>query len=105
MLDDIKAIGRLDRSGMLSILLSFPEHIPDGIRLGSALKLSRSTRKDIRNIAFLGLGGSAIGADLVRAYLSSESNIPIEVIRSQSLPAYIGKKYTCRSYKLFGQYG
>lgn len=38
---------------------------------------------------FTGLGGSAIGADLVRSYLYFESKIPILVSRDYEIPAFV----------------
>ena len=38
------------------------------------------------------MGGSAIGADLVRSYLYLDSKIPIMVIREYTLPAYVDEE-------------
>lgn len=50
------------------------------------------TLKKIEHIVFCGMGGSAIGGDLVRSFASSYAPVPIEVVRNYSLPAYVGKK-------------
>lgn len=44
----------------------------------------------IQNIVITGLGGSAIGGDLVRTYLSGECKIPVLVNRNYTLPQFVG---------------
>jgi glucose/mannose-6-phosphate isomerase len=45
---------------------------------------------EIQNIVITGLGGSAIGGDLVRTYLSGECKVPIFVNRNYTLPEFVG---------------
>ncbi|MFA4984320.1 MAG: bifunctional phosphoglucose/phosphomannose isomerase [Candidatus Omnitrophota bacterium] len=82
-------INKLDKSGMLELLLDFP------LQFGIARELASKTgiifsKRDFSSIVFAGLGGSAIGADLVRSYLYFESNLPMQVVREYDLPAYVG---------------
>jgi glucose/mannose-6-phosphate isomerase len=44
----------------------------------------------VRNIVVLGIGGSAIGGDLLRTLVASECPVPILVNRDYTLPAFIG---------------
>ena len=41
------------------------------------------------NIVICGMGGSAIGGDLLKAYLSGSVEVPMEVVRNYSLPRYV----------------
>ncbi|MDW8464670.1 MAG: bifunctional phosphoglucose/phosphomannose isomerase [Chloroherpetonaceae bacterium] len=43
----------------------------------------------IKNVVITGLGGSAIGGDLVRTYLSDECTVPIVVNRNYTLPEFV----------------
>ncbi len=79
---------KLDKSDMLGLLLDFPLQCKTAQDLAGGVKISFAERKFSR-IVFAGLGGSAIGADLVRAYLYFESALPISVIREYDLPAYV----------------
>lgn len=45
----------------------------------------------IKNIVFTGLGGSAIGGDLLRNFLGSELKFPYRVNRNYNLPEYAGE--------------
>ena len=44
------------------------------------------------NIIVAGLGGSAIGGDLLKDWARNKTEVPIEVNREYHLPAYAGKK-------------
>lgn len=83
-----KVIKQLDKSDMLGLLLDFPLQCRQAQELACAAKIL-FTRTDFRQAVFAGLGGSAIGADLVRSYLYFESRIPISVCREYELPAYV----------------
>ncbi|NTV47160.1 MAG: bifunctional phosphoglucose/phosphomannose isomerase [Chlorobiales bacterium] len=45
---------------------------------------------EVQNIVITGLGGSAIGGDLARTYLSGECKVPIFVNRNYTLPEFVG---------------
>lgn len=85
---NLKAIQKLDKAGMLGFLLDFPEQCRCAFRIAKEARILFTCR-DFRNIVFAGLGGSAIGADLVRSYLYFGSRLPIAVAREYELPAYV----------------
>jgi glucose/mannose-6-phosphate isomerase len=45
-----------------------------------------------RSVALLGMGGSAIGGDLVRGIWSDRLQVPMEVVRGYDLPAWVGQE-------------
>ena len=79
---------KLDKSDMLSVLLDFPEQCKAAVDIARKAKILFEKR-DFNKVVFVGLGASAIGADLARSYLYSESKIPILVVREYELPAYV----------------
>jgi glucose/mannose-6-phosphate isomerase len=81
-------IKRIDKAGMLDLLSNFPAQCSQARDIGLGSKIFFE-RKDFTKIVFAGLGGSAIGADLVRSYLYFESRLPISVCREYELPAYV----------------
>ncbi len=81
-------IKKLDKSSMLNLLLDFPLQCKQAYDIAK-VNCSLFEKKDFTKIVFAGLGGSAIGADLVRSYLYFESKIPINVCREYELPAYV----------------
>jgi len=88
---DIKKIKRIDKQNMFKVLSDFPMQICETIDLSKSIKADKINTKSIRNIIITGLGGSAIGGDLIRSYLSEEISIPVFVNRNYSLPAFANK--------------
>lgn len=84
MLTQIKEI---DRSDMLTILLNFPQQWEEAGRIGR--EFPSPHYKGIGNIVITGMGGSAIGGDILRLYLSSELELPIFVNRGYTLPRFV----------------
>ncbi len=79
---------KFDKSDMLNLLLDFPLQCQAAIEIAERAKILFQVR-DFKNIVFLGLGGSAVGSDLVKSYLYFESKLPVNVFREYTLPAYI----------------
>ena len=90
-LDDIKLIEKVDQARMRDILTDFPEHCKAAYRLGKGYPLARNFR-NFRNIVFSGMGGSAIGAEIVNFYLRKELNLPVTVNRDYTLPGFVNKE-------------
>lgn len=86
---DIETIKSKDKSDMLSLLLDFPYQIKDAAKIGKMYKLIKG---HFDKIVFSGVGGSAIGADLIRSYLYRECRVPIIVNRDYTLPAFVDTK-------------
>ncbi len=88
-IDDLKFIKSVDVSDMLGLVLAMPEHILAGIAAGKKAKLPEASK--IKNILITGLGGSAIGGDVLRCFLSKRCSVPIAVNRNYHIPAYVGE--------------
>lgn len=86
---DLKEIKKYDKSGMLDLVESFPEQCLRAKDIGTAFKVPGDLRLQYRNIVFIGVGGSAIGADLVRSYIADEAKVPIFVNRNYTLPNFV----------------
>ena len=90
-LDDPKTIGKIDRSNMLKLLVGFPEQCEKAADIGFKFDIRPSYFSGCSQVVFTGLGGSAIGADLIRSYLADEANVPISVNRNYTLPGFVSK--------------
>lgn len=68
-------------------------HLRDAATLADTALASASlpTRDNISAIVLAGLGGSAIGGDLVRSYLQSKLSVPYVVNRTYALPAFVNE--------------
>jgi glucose/mannose-6-phosphate isomerase len=91
-LDDINEMKKTDKSGMLDLIVKFPDQCENAFSIGKDFFVPQSyIGAGYKNIVFSGLGGSAIGADLLRSYLTDEIKIPIFVNRDYTLPRFAGK--------------
>ena len=90
-LDDLKKLSKLDKENMLDLLVSFPSQCEDAFFIGEQTEIKSSYKKSYSQIVFTGLGGSAIGADIIKGYLGDEINIPIFVNRNYTLPQFVDK--------------
>ncbi|MEK6757226.1 MAG: bifunctional phosphoglucose/phosphomannose isomerase [Bacteroidota bacterium] len=86
-LNDIRQI---DQSGMYNALVDFHAQVGDAVRLGKSTLVKLNVR-GVRNIVLTGMGGSAIGGDLLRSYLSDVLRVPFFVNRHYVLPAFVDR--------------
>jgi glucose/mannose-6-phosphate isomerase len=90
-LDDTASFHRLDPEGMLAAIDELPDQLRKAWELGLSLPLDL---KDIQQVVISGLGGSAIGGDLVVSYTSPLASAPISVWRNYDLPAHVKDPHT-----------
>ncbi|MDX9753130.1 MAG: bifunctional phosphoglucose/phosphomannose isomerase [bacterium] len=79
---------RLDPQDMIGLVETFPAQCQEGERIARQTQLP--TLSGIRHVVICGMGGSAIGGDLLRAYASTQATVSIEVVRNYGLPHYAG---------------
>jgi glucose/mannose-6-phosphate isomerase len=85
-LEEMRAV---DPSNMYRLIKEFPSHAREAIRIGKEASLKMSVR-GVREIVLCGLGGSAIGGDLLKSYLGAELKVPFLVNRHYVLPGHVG---------------
>lgn len=83
-LDDLALYPKIDRSDMRNELLCLPNQLANAWKMG--LENELPTFKKITNIILAGMGGTAIGADLLAAYVADSSPCPVHVLREYQLP-------------------
>jgi len=81
----------IDSSGMLGILDKFPQQCRDAFELASNFPIPEDYRK-CKHIVFSGMGGSAIGADIIRSYSLYKIGYPLTVIRNYRIPKFINRE-------------
>ncbi len=79
-LDDVGVYGQLDPSGMTAAIESFPEQCRKAEKIARDLR-DQYPADDIREVVVLGMGGSAIGGDVVKALLENALSMPVTVHR------------------------
>jgi len=91
-LDEAKLFAELDQQGMLGHIDGLPDQLQTAWRMGLSLPLPEMN--DIRRVVICGMGGSAIGADLLASYLVDKVEVPIIVYREYGLPAFARERET-----------
>lgn len=88
MLDNISQIDNIDKFGMRGSLTGFPEQIENAIEIGRNAKIPKF---EFGNIVIAGMGGSAIGGDILAAVLKNTCTLPVFVNRDYALPGFASK--------------
>jgi glucose/mannose-6-phosphate isomerase len=98
-LDDLDYFKQLDPLDMLGEIDHLPDQLDTAYQLG--LKHDLPGWKDFKQAVIVGVGGSAIGADLLATYCASLASIPIFVHRDYGFPLFArgaGTLVVCSSH-------
>lgn len=90
ILDDNARMKVIDKSNMLMELQTLPDQLAEAWSLADSYDLPNNKQFDVVTIA--GMGGSAIGADILAAYVDDQCTTPVSVVRGYSLPAWVSGK-------------
>jgi glucose/mannose-6-phosphate isomerase len=91
-LDDTAAFAWLDTKNMLQEIDALPEQLAKAWELG--LQQALPEWADLQQIVICGMGGSAIGADLLAAYALDRCRVPVFVHRDYELPGWVVDRRT-----------
>jgi len=86
-LDDLERMRQLDTLNMLAEIDDLPDQLARAYQIG----LHAGFRKDswhVKQVVLSGIGGSAIGADLLAAYVADACPVPVIVHRDYGLPSF-----------------
>ena len=89
LLDDVDTIRSVDPGNMYNLIFDFPEQLAQALKLSEGWNVRKNDFIDIKNIVVAGMGGSAIGGDLVRSLLLDRLQIPFQVCRNYRLPEFV----------------
>ncbi len=92
MLDNLERMEKIDKSNMRKLLLEFPLQCQKAVQLGENLAIPEKFFQKSGQIVVCGMGGSAIGGDILKTLLSEKLELPIWVNRSYTLLPLMNKK-------------
>lgn len=78
----------IDRTDMLGRVLNQPQHFRDALARAQAVRVELKL-ESIRHVVIAGLGGSAIGGELVKNLTYQQLPVPLTVCRSYHLPKFV----------------
>ncbi len=90
-LDDVTLYKKNDPEGMLERIKELPFQCRQAWQAAMSFELP-ADYADINKVIILGMGGSAIGGDLVRSLVQPETKIPVIIHRDYGLPAFVDEK-------------
>jgi glucose/mannose-6-phosphate isomerase len=96
LLDNLDLIKELDSENMLQHINDLPDQLAKAWELG--LSLSLPDFAEFNHVVIAGMGGSAIGGDLISAYAQYFSHIPVTVLRDYNLPNWSHALVICSSH-------
>ena len=88
-----------DKENMFESIWNFPNNLKDAIALGNKLEL-KNDYSHIKNVVIAGMGGSAIGGDIVSVLENKNIKMPYLVCRDYSIPEWVNSNslVICSSY-------
>ena len=95
-LDNIAQIKQTDSQDMMQHINDLPDQLANAWQLGNSLPLPEF--KTFKHVVIAGMGGSAIGGDLLAAYAKLHSKTPITVLRDYDLPNWDATLVICSSH-------
>lgn len=91
-LDDLEYMRKLDKSNMLQFLRRFPEDCRRAVEITKKADLSDLADLQFSSVVFVGMGGSAIGGQLISDWLRDKASIPMYVSKGYRIPGFIGSE-------------
>lgn len=91
-LDAFQDFPQIDKQDMLGHIDTLPEQLETAWRTGQEYPLPDWS--GIERVLITGMGGSAIGGDLVSAYIEPICKLPVVVVRDYELPAWAAGSQT-----------
>jgi glucose/mannose-6-phosphate isomerase len=83
-------VRRYDPSGMYDAIRDLPDQWRSGRERALQASLDGMSAEGVTAVVIVGMGGSAIGGDLLRTLAAEVAPVPIFVSRSYRLPAWVG---------------
>jgi len=86
-LDNLELIQKLDTLNMLAEIGGLPDQLAHAYQMGIDARFPKETWH-LKQIILAGMGGSAIGADLLSAYVADNCRVPVIVHRDYGVPCF-----------------
>lgn len=91
MLDDKSIISKYDANNMYDLIYGLPEQLKEAFDISESI-VNQLKLENIKNIVISGMGGSAIGGDLVKTAVENNLKIAVIVNRGYKLPGFVDKE-------------
>jgi glucose/mannose-6-phosphate isomerase len=89
-LDSAVEFETFDKGHVLDSITSLPRQLTQVIREFSEIHLPENY-SSVSNVVYCGMGGSALGARVVKSIANTNLRLPLEIVTDYSLPHYVGE--------------
>ncbi len=89
ILDDLNGMCKIDKSNMIGFCVDVANHYVESAKNTQKIRLEY---QNPQNVIIAGMGGSAIGGEILKDYSRATAKVPIEISREYCLPNYANKK-------------
>lgn len=101
ILDHSEKIKKIDKNDMLGLCMKTAQYCRDAVE--RARRIPTPKQLNLQNIVIAGVGGSAIGGELLRDWLKDRISVPIEICRDYVLPAYASENTIVHAISYSGE--
>lgn len=77
---------------MIHLIKTFPEQLKEALELTKQINPSDISKNEIQHIAISGMGGSGIGAHLIKSIVEEHCKLPLTLIQGYVLPHWVNNK-------------
>jgi glucose/mannose-6-phosphate isomerase len=84
----------LDSVGMFDLAAALPDQVADAAELGLEVA-GLPGQEGIGNVVVLGMGGSGIAGDVLKAIAGPFLSVPVTVVKGHEIPAFVGPDTLC----------
>lgn len=89
ILESRQTIAALDKSNMLASIEELGKQIEQAWEDTRDLNIAR--QEEIRNVVIAGMGGSGLGADVIKSLFKEELAVPLEIVHEYTLPQFVNQ--------------
>lgn len=90
ILSNLSQIQKLDSKNMLGSIEFLGEQIEEVSKLIKNIKVSKNYKK-IANVVVCGMGGSTLGAHLIKSLYKNDLKVSLNIVNGYKLPGFVGK--------------
>src|SRR3989344_2089516 len=90
ILDNSEEIKKLDKSDVSGSIAKLPDQIEQAWKESTEITFPEDYRK-IDNVVIVGMGGSALGPELMRDVYRDQLKVPLTLVHSYELPKFVGE--------------
>jgi glucose/mannose-6-phosphate isomerase len=84
-------VNKYDTQNIFDVIKNFPAQLEKAVEIGKSIVIKNIDKSKIKNVVISGLGGSAIGGDLIKLYTKDTLSVPVIVNRDYFLPKFVNE--------------